>query len=192
MSAMKQENPNRNRQYTQIDPADVIKARVSVPEAVDRYTGQRIERNRICCPVHHGTDKNMRIYRDSYYCYVCHATGDVIQFVRAVTGDTFQDAMKRINADFALNLPLDGKSHHGLDKDATAALKREVEERKLSELFKSADSYIDGMRKANIAGLLHEVEIVCKHEAPKSEQDEWSAVWCEAMRLRELLHEQIR
>ena len=167
-----------------IDYADVIKARVSVPDAVERYTTERIVRNRIRCPVHHGTDYNMRIYSNSYYCYVCHATGDVIQFVRAVTGDSFQDSMVRLNDDFSLHLPLNGKSHHGLDKNSLAELERDIARRRLADLFKSVDERLNGMHQANLVGLLHTVDVICRTECPKSEWDVWTDTWCAAMKVR--------
>lgn len=179
-------NPNR------IDYADIIKSRVSIPDVVERYTGQKIDHNRICCPVHHGTDKNMRIYKNTYHCFVCHATGDVIQFVRAVTGDSFQEAMQRLNQDFALNLPLDGAKRSDLDKNGLAKIAQEIAERNWQNTLKDADETINGMHQANLAGLVQSVEIICKSDAPKRQEDVWSDHWCEAMRLRTLLYGEIR
>ena len=45
--------------------AEIIKRLVTVPEAVDRYTSERIVHNRMRCPIHHGKDRNMRIYPKS-------------------------------------------------------------------------------------------------------------------------------
>ena len=189
-----QESQNRRNDHVanRIDYAEIIKARITVPDAVGMYTGQRIERNRICCPVHHGSDRNMRIYRNSYHCFVCHATGDVIQFVRDVTGDSFQDAMKRLNRDFALNLPLDGKPNHDLDKKALDELKRGIAERNVENLLKDTDTLINGMHNANLAGLIHVVEQICRSYAPRSSESEWSETWCNAMKLRTLLYAEIR
>ena len=40
---------------------------------------------RVACPIHGGTDRNMRVWaRDNrFYCYVCQAGGDVIDYVQA-------------------------------------------------------------------------------------------------------------
>jgi DNA primase len=175
-----------------IDYAGIIKARVTVPEAVNRYTTQRIVRNRIKCPVHNGTDYNMRIYRDTYYCWVCHATGDVIQFVMSVTGDTFRAAMERINRDFALGLPLDRSERTEADWKAVDKARREAAIRRVQQMFDDADALIDGTRKANTAGLLHDTDLIIKRYRPYNGWSKWRKDWCEALRLRELLNEQIR
>ena len=175
-----------------VDIADIIKARVTVPEAVLRYTNQRIVRNRIRCPVHNGTDYNMRIYRDTYHCFVCHATGDVIQFVRSVTGDTFQGALERLNNDFALGLPLNGAPLSDLDKKAIDNANREIAQRRIQQIIEDADALIDGKHKANIAGVLHEVNIILKRCKPYNGWSKWRDDWCEALRLRTLLVEEVK
>ena len=173
------------------DYAAIIKARVTVPEAVSRYTTQRIVLNRICCPIHNGKDRNMRIYRETYYCWVCHATGDVIQFVRSVTGDSFRDAMERINRDFALGLPLDRSERTEADWKAVDKARREAAIRRVQQMLDDADALIDGTHKANIAGLLHDTDLIIKRYRPYNGWSKWREDWCEALRLRELLNEQI-
>ena len=173
------------------DYAAIIKARVTVPEAVSRYTTQRIILNRICCPIHNGKDRNMRIYRDTYYCWVCHATGDVIQFVRSVTGDSFRDAMERINRDFALGLPLDRSERTEADWKAVDKARREAAIRRVQQMLDDADALIDGTHKANVAGLLHDTDLIIKRYRPYNGWSKWREDWCEALRLRELLNEQI-
>lgn len=175
-----------------IDYAGIIKARVTVPEAVNRYTTQRIVRNRIKCPVHNGTDYNMRIYRDTYYCWVCHATGDVIQFVMSVTGDTFRAAMERINRDFNLNLPIGEKPCSDLDRRAIESVNQEIAQRRIQQIIDDADALIDGTRKANVAGLLHDTDLIIKRYRPYNGWSKWRKDWCEALRLRTVLNEQIR
>lgn len=178
-------NPNRP------DYAEIIKARVTVPEAVNRYTTQRIVRNRIKCPVHNGTDYNMRIYRDTYYCWVCHATGDVIQFVMSVTGDTFRAAMERLNRDFNLNLPIGEKPCPDLDRRAIESINREISKRRIQQILDDADALIDGTHKANVAGLLHDTDLIIKRYRPYNGWSKWREDWCEALRLRTVLNEQI-
>ncbi len=174
------------------DYADIIKSRVSVPEAVERYTSQRIVRNRIKCPVHNGDDYNMRIYRNTYHCFVCHATGDVIQFVRDVTGDSFVDAMERLNRDFALNLPIGDNRHSDLDKAVSDKLKREIAERRIQEMFDNADKEIAGKHMANMAGLLHCTDLIIKRYRPYNGWSRWRDDWCEALRIRTEIMDGVR
>ena len=58
--------------------------------------------------LHNGKDYNFSFSRFGYKCFVCGASGDTIGFVKEILNlSTRGDAMKRINADFHLSLPLD-------------------------------------------------------------------------------------
>ena len=172
-----------------VDYAGIIKQSVSMPEVVERYTGQRIVRNRIKCPMHNGADRNMRIYPKSYYCWVCHAAGDQIQFVQSVLGLSFQDAMKRLNEDFGLHLPI---GEERVDSERLERLDRQNRIRMLQEQLEKVDYDLNCIHKANLAGLLNAVEIICQCDAPETPWDEWKPVWCMAMRLRTELMEEVK
>ena len=171
------------------DYAAIIKQAVPMRDAVERYTGQQIVLNRICCPIHHGKDRNMRIYGRSYYCWVCHASGDVIQFVQAVCGVSFRDAMKRLNDDFGLHLPI---GEERVDSERLERLNRQNRIRMLREQLEKVDYDLNCIHKANLAGLLNAVEIICQCDAPETPWDEWKPVWCMAMRLRTELMEEVK
>ena len=172
------------------DYAEIIKSTIPIRDAVERYTGQRIYRNRIRCPIHHGSDYNMRIYPRSYHCFVCHATGDVIQFVQSVLGLSFSDAMKRLNDDFHLGLPI-GTERNGTDRARISELNRRIAQRNRAEQLEQIDEKLHGLHIANLSGLLHIVEQICETERPKSVWSEWGAVWCEAMRVRTELRNEL-
>lgn len=174
-----------------VDYAEIIKSTVPMPEVAERYTGQRIVRNRIRCPMHNGTDRNMRIYPKSYYCWVCHAAGDQIQFVQSVLGLSFQDAMRRINDDFGLGLPI-GAEPSDAERNRLAELNWKIEEHRRLEDARLSDAEASERLTASWVGLLHQVEIICREKAPKTPWDEWADDWCEAMRVRTELNEQIR
>ena len=172
-----------------VDYAGIIKQTIPMPEVAERYTGQRIVRNRIRCPIHHGSDLNMRIYRSSYHCFVCHATGDVIQFVQSVLGLSFQGAMKRLNEDFGLHLPIGVER---VDSERLERLNRQNRIRMLQEQLEKVDYDLNCIHKANLAGLLNAVEIICQCDAPETPWDEWKPVWCMAMKLRTELMEEVK
>ena len=174
-----------------IDYAEIIKSSIPMQEVVERYTGQRIVRNRIRCPMHNGADRNMRIYPKSYYCWVCHAAGDQIQFVQSVCGLSFQDAMRRLNEDFKLGLPV-GERPEERDRARLTELNRRNAARLLAERMAQIDADIDGMHQANLAGMLNTVERICVEERPRTPWDEWRDDWCMAMRLRTELMEEVK
>ena len=173
------------------DYAEIIKRLVPMQDVAERYTGEPIRFNRMRCPIHHGKDRNLRIYPKSYYCWVCHAAGDQIQFVQSVCGLSFQDAMKRLNEDFNLDLPI-GEKPPEQSRAFLSELNRRNAARILTERMEQIDAELVGLHLANLSGLLNEVEKICADERPKTPWDEWKPVWCMAMRLRTELRDDIQ
>ena len=92
--------PKRN------DYAELVRARVTMPEAIARYVPDAIPRkNRIPCPIHAGRGYNLGFTERVYHCFVCGSAGDVIGFTRHCFGLDFQDALEKRNRDFGLGLP---------------------------------------------------------------------------------------
>jgi DNA primase len=46
----------------------------------------------------------MRIYDKDYHCFGCQEHGDVITFIQKFFGLSFRDALRKIDADFGLNI----------------------------------------------------------------------------------------
>lgn len=85
--------------------AQVIKQRVTMPDVIAMYAPTPAPRhNRIPCPIHHGEDYNLAFQQYRYKCHVCGAGGDCIDFVKSMFGLKFAEAVKKINADFHLEL----------------------------------------------------------------------------------------
>lgn len=93
------------------DIAQAIRDSVTMGEIVKVYAPNPTPRhNRIPCPFHNGKDYNLSFTPHGYKCFVCGASGDAISFVKDIFGlHTRTDAMRRINQDFGLRLPLDGE-----------------------------------------------------------------------------------
>lgn len=174
-----------------VDYAEIIKRLVPMQDVAERYTGEPIRFNRMRCPIHHGKDRNLRIYPKSYYCWVCHAHGDVIQFVMSVCGLSFQDAVKKLNADYDLHLPI-GQEQTELDRKRLAELNRKIEEHRRLEDARLSDAEARERLVANRVGLLHQVELICEQRRPKTPWDEWADDWCEAIRVRTELLEEVK
>ena len=90
------------------DIAQAIHDTVTMDEVVRVYVPSATPRHhRIPCPFHNGKDYNLSYTPHGYRCFVCGASGDVVGFVKdACELATRSDAMKRINQDFHLNLPI--------------------------------------------------------------------------------------
>lgn len=91
------------------DITNAIRDSVSMDDVLDVYATSVPRRNhRMPCPIHDGKDPNFSYTPKGYKCFVCGSSGDVISFVKDKLGlATRGDAMKRLNADLHLNLPLD-------------------------------------------------------------------------------------
>lgn len=116
------------RQADWADIAEEIRGAVTMEDILQVYAPSVKTRNHRCpCPIHNGKDLNFSYTRNGYKCFVCGASGDVIGFVQTICGLSRTDAMKRINADFRLNLPINGNL--SAIQSADLALKRAERER---------------------------------------------------------------
>ncbi len=91
--------------------ADEIKQRVSMIEML-RYYGIETNRSNFCrCPFHQEKSASFKAYPGTrgFYCFGCHENGSVIDFVMKFFGLSFSDAIKKINDDFLLGLPIGEK-----------------------------------------------------------------------------------
>ena len=106
--------------------AEMIHQSVSMDDMIRCYLPNEHPRNhRLPCPIHHGKDPNFSYTKSGYRCFVCGASGDVITFVKELRGlSTRVDAMKQINADFNLRLPLGSAE---IDAVALSRLKERAE-----------------------------------------------------------------
>jgi len=84
---------------------------VSMHDVLNRYhrTGKR---GRVDCPIHNGKDNNFCYTDKVYHCWVCGAKGNVIDFVMTLFRLPYIDACRKLNEDFNLNIPIDGKINY--------------------------------------------------------------------------------
>lgn len=106
------------REKQKNDPIDwggineIVKANVTIEQVLRAYVpGVKIGRyRRIACPIHGGTDKNFSYDDHFYHCFsVCGDGGDVIKLTITLLGLDYLGAIKRLNNDFNLGLPLTGQ-----------------------------------------------------------------------------------
>ena len=118
--------------------ADEIKQRVSMIEMLQHY-GIETNRSNFCrCPFHQEKSASFKAYPGSrgFYCYGCHESGSVIDFIMKFFGLSFGDAIKKINEDFSLGLPIGEKldSRKQLEMNRQAFIrKREMNAKKAEQ-----------------------------------------------------------
>lgn len=86
--------------------AEQIRSAVDMPSVLAYYGLSDGTTQRIPCPIHDGKDKNFAVFHNGFRCFVCGAHGSVIDFVMQYFNLPFVDALKKINDDFRLGLPI--------------------------------------------------------------------------------------
>lgn len=91
------------------DIAESIRYSVRMEDVLALYAPSASRRgNRCPCPIHNGKDNNFSFTTQRFKCFVCGASGDTIEFVKLMCGYASRtDAMKRMNQDLNLRLPID-------------------------------------------------------------------------------------
>lgn len=91
--------------------ADEIKNRLTAADVLPFYGIQINNRGFANCPFHHEKTASMKVYggKGGYHCFGCGANGDIITFVEEYFQISFKEAVKKLNDDFALGYPVDGK-----------------------------------------------------------------------------------
>lgn len=72
--------------------SEELKASTTMTEVVRQY-GISIDRKGFCkCPFHNEKTGSMKIYKDSFYCFGCGASGDIFKFVQKMDNCDFKTA----------------------------------------------------------------------------------------------------
>lgn len=130
-----------------IDYADRINQSVTMRDVCSMY-GLQVDRGGFTrCPFHNEKTASMKVYNGpkGWHCFGCHKGGDVIDFTEMFFGLQFKDAVRKLNTDFQLGLPIDTEPDEQAKREARlAAQKRMAEQAKrrrtLSALRTAYDS----------------------------------------------------
>ena len=76
-----------------------VKSQVTTLQATERYGIQVNRSGMACCPFHDDHHPSMKI-DERFYCFGCHATGDVIDFTAKLFDLSLYDATKKLANDF--------------------------------------------------------------------------------------------
>lgn len=104
--------------------AQTIKETISARE-IGEAIGLEIRHGRCKCPIHGGTDFNCVLYSGNrgYYCHVCKAGGDVLDFVQKYFSYSFKECVSWINDTFRMGLDLESNISPEQKRQAEMALK---------------------------------------------------------------------
>lgn len=128
-----------------IDYADTIKTSVTMRSVCSHYGIEVNRHHKALCPFHSDSKPSMHVYdgQKGWYCYVCNRGGSVIDFVMGLFGMEFFDAMRKINSDFNLNLPMDMPLSDAEQREANRAayIRRQEQKRRQNEQKRLLTAY---------------------------------------------------
>lgn len=119
-----------------IDIKDEIKNLITMKDIMSKY-GIKHKGDMFHCCFHKDQNASAKFYRNSFYCFSCNKTGDLIQFVQYLYNLTFQEAMQKINVDFGLGLDNNTK----IDKNKILEIERKRKQEELAKKRKT-ENYI--------------------------------------------------
>lgn len=128
------------------DIKDEIKNSITMKDIMIKY-GIKHRGNMYNCPFHKDQNASAKFYKNSFYCFSCNRTGDLIQFVQMLYNLSFQEAMQKINMDFGLGID----SHTKIDRNKILEIERKRKEEELRKKRKT-ENYIkltDKFRELN-------------------------------------------
>lgn len=147
---------------------DVVRENITARQVVGHY-GVRVNRNGMaCCPFHDDKHPSMKV-DNRYYCFGCGEKGDAIDFVSKYFGLSSRDAAIKIADDFGLDYKI--VKYESIKKKLMKpkkSLEQEFREEQ-QYCFKVLSDYLHLLKKWKI------------EYAPKSMEDEWNPLFCEAL-----------
>lgn len=169
--------------------AEEIKEKVSCREFVEKI-GLKINRSGFCCcPFHGEKTPSLKIYdsTNSWYCFGCHAGGDVISFAKMYYKVSFSDAVKRLANDFNLS------TNENDVLTASDALKRAVERATCKSLLERKERLKTALEAKYWLWFdrwLENDRAIAEY-APKSPDDEFDSRWVKAIMEREQIRNEL-
>lgn len=97
----------------------------------------------VCCPLHHEKTASLKLYENgSWHCFGCNRGGSSIDLVAALYDLDPLDAVRRLNDDFHLGLPIDRQQ---TPQERTEAARAAAKRRELSDTAKAFEAWRGAM-----------------------------------------------
>ncbi|VUZ27414.1 CHC2 zinc finger domain-containing protein [Acetobacterium wieringae] len=113
-----------------IDPFDHIRRTVNIEEVARRYGLEINRQGKMLCPFHDDHKPSVSFKNNRYFCWVCSSKGSSIDLVAKLFDLEPLEAVKKISADFGLNLDFKGEY-----RPDTAKMQEIERERQLRDAF---------------------------------------------------------
>lgn len=127
-----------------------IKRAYSMRDILSRYGLQPNRAGFLNCPFHHGDrTASLKVYKDSFYCFGCGATGDIFKFIQMMDHCDFKTAFLSLGGSYEHTN--ESERRHKLRDLEIQRRKREQEKReklaRILELSKDIDIYRTAIQK---------------------------------------------
>lgn len=103
--------------------AEIVKNRIDLQSVMEHYGTHFNHTGSALCPFHSDKHPSLTIKNERYKCWACGASGDMFDFVQNLYGDSFVEAIERINRD--LGLGIDTKLNAPKNNRAIAVAQRQ-------------------------------------------------------------------
>lgn len=163
------------------DFAAQIKARVTMADVCRQYGIEVNYAGFARCPFHSEKTASFRIYPGDkgWHCFgACGEGGSVIDFVMKFFGLNLSDAIRRINDDFDLALPLDYEPSEEERKEAARIAYERRQE--LAERKRLHEAVLDRYYNALTAWI--DIDTAIRRNAPKSRTEAFSDEYASALK----------
>lgn len=115
------------------DAIRVIKERISIVDIIRRYVDLKQNGQRFvgCCPFHQETKPSFSVSPDkgTYYCFGCHATGDIFEFHSKINGLEFKESLEQLANEAGIELEYGNRKTPGStskDKNRDHSIKQSM------------------------------------------------------------------
>ncbi len=115
----------------QIQTTEQLKSLVNIGDFIGKYVKLIQRNNKLIglCPFHKEKTPSFHVSEDFYYCFGCHATGDVIKFVQEYHAISFIDSIKQIAQDIGVEINVSEQNPEQKQKnDRQYAILRDVKD----------------------------------------------------------------
>lgn len=163
-----------------MNAAQIIRQSVTMKDICRHYGLVPDKAGFIKCPFHRGDNTaSLKVYPGGrgWHCFGCGAGGSVIDFVMLMSGTDFKEAVRIINDEFNIGMPMRGKLSY--------REKRALQKRYSGlEAAKQAEEQVREVKKAEYDYWLNEyvcMDLIIRYLKPQNPDEELSDAYVYAM-----------
>ena len=117
---------------------------LDIRAALERYGVEVGRGGFVCCPFHNETKGSMKLYdNNTYYCFGCHQSGDLIDFTMRRFGMDFRSAVAELCREYGIPLGAEDTDVDAIRR-RKAAVESEASQRK-ARYFTLWNAYLDAL-----------------------------------------------